>query len=823
VTPLDVVRAYVGRGWRVVPIPHRQKAATLRGWQTLRLTEADLAQHFNGGPMNSGVLLGEPSGGLVDIDIDLPEALALADLILPATACVFGRAGKPRSHREYTCAIETEQFPDADGAMIVEIRSTGVLTVFPGSTHPSGEAVEWTEDGTPARVEPAALRQAVAQLAGAATLARHWPATGVRHAAALAAAGFLLRARVPDERVVAIVTAAARVAGDPEWRDRKRAALDTVAALRAGDPATGGPRLAELLAGNGGKVVALLGKWLGAEAPEKTWPAPQPVPNEAPPVPAFDAARLLPAPILPWISDIAARSQAPIEYVAIGALTSMAGVVGRQLAIRPKRYDDWTVVPNLWGLGVGRAGIMKSPAMGETQRPLERMAAQAREAHQVAMRDYEFQLEEAKALKDIAKAKLRAALKDGAPTDEIKRAFEQPLPEPPTERRYVVNDATVEKLGEILNENPHGVLIFRDELAGFLRTMDREGHENDRAFYCEAWNGNGAYTYDRIGRGTVHIEAACVSILGGIQPGPLHAYMREIFGDGRSDDGLIQRFQLIVFPDVSSEWHNVDQWPNTTAKARAFEIFQKLAELDGTQLGAEQDGSGMPFLRFTPEAQDVFDAWRAALEHRLRADTDEHPAVVSHLAKFRSLMPSLALVLHLVECVDRGAGGAVSVEVTRRAVAWCTCLEAHARRVYHSVTNGPAVALVALSKKIKAGKLPNPFRARLILRSGWAGLIDANDVFAAIEVLCELHWLRRVEIGAGGRGGRPTVEYQVNPRVLAVSSVSAPRDIVLNPVPHARHADEKVSSSSSSETLRPIHTRAPTDKTDVTTEAEWLE
>jgi Protein of unknown function (DUF3987) len=59
--------------------------------------------------------------------------------------------------------------------------------------------------------------------------------------------------------------------------------------------------------------------------------------------------------------------------------------------------------------------------------------------------------------------------------------------------------------------------------------MDRRGHENDRAFYCEAWNGTGAYTYDRIGRGTLHIRAACLSVLGGIQPGPLEPYLREVF------------------------------------------------------------------------------------------------------------------------------------------------------------------------------------------------------------------------------------------------------------------------------------------------------
>lgn len=94
------------------------------------------------------------------------------------------------------------------------------------------------------------------------------------------------------------------------------------------------------------------------------------------------------------------------------------------------------------------------------------------------------------------------------------------------------------------------MLIFRDELSGFLRAMDREGHEQDRAFYLEAWNGYSRYTYDRIGRGTLDIEACCVSILGGIQPGPLSDYLICAVRQGAADDGLIQRFQLAVWPDA---------------------------------------------------------------------------------------------------------------------------------------------------------------------------------------------------------------------------------------------------------------------------------
>ena len=90
---------------------------------------------------------------------------------------------------------------------------------------------------------------------------------------------------------------------------------------------------------------------------------------------------------------------------------------------------------------------------------------------------------------------------------------------PPALPRYIVTDASVEALGEILIENPWGVLTYRDELNGLLRGLDKEGQEGARAFYLQGYDGNQAYTFDRIGRGrNLHIPAVCISLLGGIQP-----------------------------------------------------------------------------------------------------------------------------------------------------------------------------------------------------------------------------------------------------------------------------------------------------------------
>ncbi len=339
-------------------------------------------------------------------------------------------------------------------------------------------------------------------------------------------------------------------------------------------------------------------------------------------MPPFHLA-LLPAALAPWVADVADRVQCPPDFVAVGVMVAAAAVIGRQIAIRPKRQDDWAVVPNLWGLAVGPPGIMKSPALAEALRPLRRLVTDAHARYEEQILAQHFRLAEQKARRHELARRLRDAVAHEEPTEALREPFEgAPRYTPPVEQRYLVNDTTVEKLGELLNHNPNGLLLFRDELSGFLHTMDRPGHENDRAFYCEAWNGTGAYTYDRIGRGTLHIRAACVSVLGGIQPGPLERYLREVFA-GRGDDGLLQRFQLAVWPDGGGRWRNVDRWPNAEARARVLEVFQRLHTLEPAGVGAEDlTPDEVPFLRFEAAAQELFDAWRGAVEQRLRAEED---------------------------------------------------------------------------------------------------------------------------------------------------------------------------------------------------------
>jgi len=166
---LDIAVAYTRRGWRVLPIPYRSKKITSRGWQQWRLDEEELPEHFTG-RSNIGVLLGEPSGWLIDIDLDHPRAVELADEYLPATDAIFGRSSKPRSHWLYiaTAPVATKKHRSKSAGMIVELRSTGAQTVFPPSVHESGEPITWNQDDPqPTEIDPDELLEAVKKLAHA--------------------------------------------------------------------------------------------------------------------------------------------------------------------------------------------------------------------------------------------------------------------------------------------------------------------------------------------------------------------------------------------------------------------------------------------------------------------------------------------------------------------------------------------------------------------------------------------------------------------------------------------------------------------------------
>lgn len=174
---LDAARRYHRAGLAILPIRARHKKPSSSRWPDFRIVDDDdLTRHFTRRDVgNVGVILGEPSGGVVDVDLDTPEAIEMAPDFLPSTA-TFGRPSKLRSHWIYRAdpIVATMQFRcPVTRAMLCEFRSTGHQTVFPPSTHESGEPIRWTPGGHVARVDGAELRAAVGRLAAAVLERRH--------------------------------------------------------------------------------------------------------------------------------------------------------------------------------------------------------------------------------------------------------------------------------------------------------------------------------------------------------------------------------------------------------------------------------------------------------------------------------------------------------------------------------------------------------------------------------------------------------------------------------------------------------------------------
>jgi len=491
-------------------------------------------------------------------------------------------------------------------------------------------------------------------------------------------------------------------------------------------------------------------------------------------LPAVEELRksMLPDPLSTWVFDVARRmDNAAPDFAAAAVIVQAGALIGRKVGIRPKRHDDWVVVPNLWGGLVGMPASMKTPALEAALKPIKRLAAKAKTEHEDALKDHEFDkviyAARHKALKEVLQTKAKdLASKKGSvdDLDEFKKEFEGlEEPEEPTQKRYVTNDVTIEKLAEILADNPDGILYYADELMRYLRGLDRVGREADRAFYLESWNGNGSFEVDRISRGSIFVPALCVSLLGGIQPGPLSKYVTDALEDADKADGLLQRFQVMVYPDPRTR--PTDIAPDAKARNKAYEVFERLANLDAKKFGAVVVADGdVPTIGFSEEAQEIFNQWREEFEPRY-SSKNQSAAIQSHMLKFRSLFASLALIFEAVDFVDGvSEGREVSKISTMRAAGWCEYLEGHALRVYSPLMDTPERRAEMLLHKILTKEVRPGAKVREIYRKQWSGLTTHESVVEALQILSEHGWVRVSKVNPVGRG-RPTEVLQVHPEL----------------------------------------------------------
>lgn len=733
--PLEV-RAAAGRGFRLFPVEAGGKRPLISGWQEAATSNiAQLEAWTHQYPAcNWGLATGAASG-VVGIDFDGAEGRAsLADLerqgfTLPATLTVNTGRTDGGEHRYYRPPSGVEIRNDQSGKIgaHIDVRGKGGFVVCPPSVHASGNLYHFIDPSAPIADLPGwvveRLRMCPPIPTASAQASSQAVGKGSRTNRLVSLAGTMHRCGMSLEAVAAALLAENATFDPPLPEAKVRAiAADIVKRYPAGEP------------------IAL--------SPDE-WPEPEPLTDDLPDVSQFDL-ELMPESFRPLVKDVAERMQVPMDFPAVAAIATLAGVTNRRAVIQPKRNDHtWTVVPNLWGGIIAPPGMLKSPVLSCMTQPARAIEGEWRKAHEQDEQDYQTaqesrKLEIAAWEQEYKKAAKKRDNKERPPKPEFLLAQ-------PVLRRLITSDATFESLHCVLSENPAGLFLLRDELTGWLAGLERQGREQERAFFLECWNGDAAHTIDRIGRGSVFVPHACVSLFGGIQPARLRSYLADALRDGPSNDGLMQRFQLMVWPDTSPAWRYVDRQPDTNALECADQVYRRISLLDAAN----------PLrLQFDDEAQTLFEQWLTDLEQRIRGE-EVAPVMQAHLAKYRSLMPSLSLLFALAD----GHMDYVPISQARLACDWCDYLETHANRVYSAQARPEQHAAIALSKRLAKGwkREEGIFTVRDVYRSGWTALDSPDAARYALLVLEECGWVRR-ETDAQ-TPGRPSESYRINPKI----------------------------------------------------------
>jgi len=454
----------------------------------------------------------------------------------------------------------------------------------------------------------------------------------------------------------------------------------------------------------------------------------------------------LPDRLRKWVVDVAERTSVPLDFAGICSLVTIAGVIGRRVFVFPKEFDkEWKESIALSGAVVAPSGKTKTPTWKTFTNIVVEKEADWTRARKESEEKYKADLATWEALDKKNRAEEKAS--------GVSVSTPPPPEEPQPSRRLMLNDATPEKMHDVMKNNPAGLFYYRDELSSWVSEFDKEGREAQKGVFLAAMNGDDSYFVDRIGR-EGGSAVMCCSVFGGFQPELLRDFLSHT---NNIHDGMIARFPLLIWPD-EVRLPAIDRQPDGNAKLQFRQIVRDLAEMSEKQVS----------MHFSPEAQSSFNDWLLKINDKI--DAEDSPAKRSHLSKYKGNLPKIAALLQIVDLAnDGGLMGSHQIDLAhfRKAVGLLGYLESHMHRVYGCIQNPTQLAATAISKKIKDRSLKSGFSIRLIYRNRWKDLDDSEFIDLALELMEEKGWVRQLPKEQGP--GRPTIKWEINPAVSQIT------------------------------------------------------
>ncbi|MFO0809300.1 MAG: DNA polymerase [Gemmataceae bacterium] len=454
----------------------------------------------------------------------------------------------------------------------------------------------------------------------------------------------------------------------------------------------------------------------------------------------------LPDPMRQYVVESARSLGCDPSYVALPALSAVAGLIGNKFVAKPK--PDWTVPCVLWTAIVGESGTAKSPAVRAALQPLyERQSVYLRR-HQEKLKEHQERERKAK----------RGRVRPSGSGDALDRAAddvtaEDPGP-PPACQRIIVGDTTVEALAAVLSDNPCGVLLARDELSGWFMSLNqyKGGSGSDKASYLQMFDA-GRIEIDRKTGDRRHtsVGGAAVSMTGGVQP----AVLGKCFGTEEYEDGLASRFLLAYPPRSIPGW--IDFAVSPEASANYSDCLTDIGNID-PEIG--DSGAVVPkTLRLDEYASAALRQFVDDLAVEMR---ESDGAITAALAKLKGYAVRLAMVHHIASRAGTIAVsahiGAESMDAGIKLARW---FGNEARRVYAVL--GESESDTAIRKLVEfIERRGGSITVRQLLTSNVRKYRDSQG---AREALTELvlggygSWVPR---GSKPTGGRPEERFKLH-------------------------------------------------------------
>ena len=474
----------------------------------------------------------------------------------------------------------------------------------------------------------------------------------------------------------------------------------------------------------------------------------------------------LPEPLKAFVEEASAAIGVDPAYIGVPLLPIVGAAIGTTLRLE-LRDDGYSVPAIVWAAIVGSSGSGKSPALRaalaasrEHDRELRQESKEIRREHEA-----EVDLYEASA---AAWRKQHASGKSTEPPPE--------RPEPPRGRRALVVDATTEALAERLADNGRGLLLARDELSGWLGSLNRysrTGASADEAFFLSAYDGESHSIDRRTGdRREIDVPLAALWIVGGIQAGVLQ---RGLTAE-RREAGLLARFLLTSPPARAAEW---------TEAEVSFATRQAYAELIAGLYRHEHEiddqGREKPrLLRLDADAKKAY----VAFFNRTSAELFELPEgdLKAALSKLRETAARIALILHAAkaEAERRVDLNVVDADSMSRAIRLAEWLRVETRRSYRLLgqTSEERAEQSADDKLLSwIGRQAEPVTPRDVV-TGCRWIETADDAEAALRRFVDAGRGRWEDRPPGERGGRPTRHFVLDRQAATSTPEASSRPVV---------------------------------------------